>query len=72
MNMKTSIIGPAEREQKDVQVKIDIIIKSINKYKRMLDYPHLNEESLIHIREKIDIEEMNLKKLKNKYPEYFI
>jgi hypothetical protein len=70
--MKTSIIGPAEREQKDVQVKIDIIIKSINKYKRMLDYPHLNEESLIHIREKIDIEEMNLKKLKNKYPEYFI
>jgi hypothetical protein len=70
--MKTSIIGPAEREQKDVQVKIDIIIRSINKYKRMLDYPHLNEESLIHIREKIDIEEMNLKKLKNKYPEYFI
>ena len=70
--MKTSTIGPAEREQKDVQVKIDIILKSINKYKRMLDYPHLNEESLIHIREKIDIEEMHLKKLKNKYPEYFI
>lgn len=70
--MKTSIIGPAEREQKDVQVKIDIILKSINKYKRMLDYPHLNEESLIHIREKIDNEERHLKTLKNKYPEYFI
>lgn len=70
--MKTSMIGPAEREQKDIQIKIDIILKSINKYKRMLDYPHLNEESLIHVREKIDTEEMNLKKLKDKYPEYFI
>ena len=70
--MKTSMIGPAEREQKDIQTKIDIILKSINTYKRMLDYPHLNEESLIHVREKLDIEEMHLKILKDKYPEYFI
>lgn len=70
--MKTSPIGLAEREQKDVQTKIDIVLKSINKYKRMIDYPYLTEESLIHVRTKIDIEEMNLKKLKDKYPEYFI
>lgn len=70
--MKTSMIGPAEREQKDIQTKIDIVLKAINKYKRMLDYQHFNEESLIHVREKLDIEEMNLEKLKDKYPEYFI
>ena len=70
--MKISTIGPAEREQKDVQVKIDIILKSINKYKRMLDYPQFNEESLILIRGKLDEEEKNLHRLKDKYPEYFI
>lgn len=70
--MKTSIIGLAEREQIDVQVKIDIVRKSIDKYNRNLNYPHFNEESLIKIRENLDREESNLQKLKDKYPEYFI
>ena len=72
MSMKTSVIETAKQEQKDIQTKIDIVLKSLDKYKRMLDYPHLNDESLIHIREKIDKEEMHLKKLKDKYPEHFI
>lgn len=70
--MKTSIIGQAEREQIDIQVKIDIVRKSIDKYNRNLNYPHFNEESLIKIRENLDREESNLQKLKDKYPEYFI
>ena len=70
--MKTSVIGPAEREQKDIQTKIDIIRKSIDKYNRNLNYPHFNEESLIKIRENLDREESNLQKLKDLYPEHFI
>lgn len=70
--MKTLPIGPAEREQKDIQTKIGIVLKSINKYKRMLDYPHLNEESMIHVRQRLDMEEINLQRLKDLYPEHFI
>jgi uncharacterized membrane-anchored protein YhcB (DUF1043 family) len=72
MSMKNIIIGSAEREQRDVQTKIDIIRKSIDKYNRNLNYPHFNEESLIKIRENLDREELNLQKLKDKYPEHFI
>lgn len=70
--MKTSKLGPAEREQKDIQTKIDIILKAIDKYNLMLTYPHMNEESLINIRVQLEREEQNLQKLKDKYPEHFI
>ena len=62
----------ARAEQKEIQVKIDIVRKSIDKYNRNLNYPHFNEESLINIRESLEREESNLQKLKDKYPEYFI
>jgi hypothetical protein len=70
--MKTSKLGPAEREQKDIQTKIDILVKTINKYNEMLLYPHMDEKSLINIRLNLDREELDLKKLKDKYPEHFI
>ena len=71
--MKTSPIGPAEREQKDVQTKIGIVLKSINKYKAMLNSKEfLQDEILITIRTKLEKEELNLQRLKDLYPEHFI
>lgn len=76
MNTKTSKIGlgknQAEQEAQDIGVKIDIVRRSIQKYKKMLDYPHFTEESQGHLCERIANEELNLQMLKNKYPEYFI
>lgn len=73
MSTKNLPIGPAEREQKDIQTKINIIIKSIYKYKAMLDSKEfLQDEILITIKSKIAQEELNLQKFKELYPEHFI
>lgn len=73
MSTKILTIGPAEREQKDIQIKINIIVKSIYKYKAMLDSKEfLQDEILITIKSKIAQEELNLQKFKELYPEHFI
>mgnify|MGYP000205009836 CR=1 FL=1 len=70
--MKNSITGPAEREQKDIQTKINIVIGSINKYKQQLLLASFDEQLLNVIRASLKREESNLQKLKDKYPEHFI
>ncbi len=70
--MKNSITGPAEREQKDIQTKINIVIGSINKYKQQLLLASFDEQLLNAIRASLKREESNLQKLKDKYPEHFI
>lgn len=56
----------------DIEIKIDILYKAINKYRVSLDLGIYTEEYLIDIKTKLKREEENLAWYKEHYAEYFI
>lgn len=55
----------------NIQIKIDIIIKSIQLYEEYID-SQFDEKIIDNFKKKLDVELKNLQKFKDKYPELFI
>lgn len=57
---------------KDIEKRIEIVYKTIQKYKSFINLGLSSESGLKEIKLKLEREEKALDKLKDEYPEYFI
>lgn len=59
-------------DQERIETQIEIVRQSIKRWQGVLERPDAWKELADQARYNISREEINLQKLKNKYPEYFI